>query len=1168
MTDDGPAAVGSTGRAGPWVGRLDRPLLAIVVVYLIAGAVLAVPRITADGLQYFSQTRSVVLDGDLDLDDEYRFDPALVSPGANAGRREFMPRDLDGRFLHSANEGIVVLFAPFFLLGHGVSALIDAAGGSVSMDGYDLPYVLAVTFGSGALVALAMALLARFAAVRVGWKAAVLGACAVWLGSSLVQWSLFRPAHAHGPAVLLETIIVLAFLGRGRDPRSLGAWLTMGIAWGLLISVRPVGGLYAVVPAGWLAWWLAASLLDRRRPAGAVDGSPGAPALGATIAAGLRVVVPAGLAFLLGGAIGRLPQVLLTGDLTLAGSSYYDESGYLSRGGDDPLTGLVSLLLDSHQGTLLWVPLVGLSLLGLAAYWRRDRLVTVAGLVWVAAIWAFVATLGNPERFGGPTLASRHLVEATPIYVLGAAGVPVLFGALWPRRRRAMKYVGAVVILVATGWGLLQHVATEVVPGTAALTPLERFGRVLEEPGELGRLLFVPGRNGGPGEVFIAGRVAGALRGAADIREALLGLGLLALFALFIALAAGPAWRLVAGERPARAGPEPAGVGKAAPAVGGRRAGLIVLSIVLIAAAVAALPALLPSRLTSADGTRVAAAWTGGPGPIPAGRVDSITVGSSVTGNEALSPPAASPGEPGGVGSGSPSGYAAIDDGLEGTVLTDPAWASLAGVVVGFEGAADTTGIEAWVAGPGSAPAVVSRVVAAGPGSGEVTLTLPLALSPGQAEALRVGVRSIDAGSGIVPRVAVTASGDLAVRPLGVPAVLPAVPDVAGVPLTPSAWSSTPLAEQESLLVRSDGTAAMRFGPWNPELLLRNAVAPRGWRIPGPSAAPGSWTDSTVPSERSGPLGFRLVAPWPIRSATVHAMVTALDRRNPETVQVDGSTDGGSWQSLAQLELEPIVGQQHVAGTFDPGDGASAVSMRVDLSGSPGAVGLNAVWFDLALEPPAGVLDRVDSSSIVVSTGSQPSAPVEVVVAQPLSAIESVAFAASDGITGVVAAIPAGLLLVVAAILGAAAWAVRRRYGPWPAVGLATIAVVALAVGLLGLPRDVQLPRTQSFEAGTGAGATVTEADVTATQDGGTYESPIIAVPAGGSVRGVELEGDVTGALVEVRPVATDETAGPWQPAAGTLTSPGDGVQVRVTFAAPGQVLNGIRLVVDPPIGG
>ena len=69
-----------------------------------------------------------MLDGDLDLDDEYRFNPALVSPGANAGRREFMPRDLDGRFLHAANEGIVVLFAPLILLGHGVSAVIHAAG--------------------------------------------------------------------------------------------------------------------------------------------------------------------------------------------------------------------------------------------------------------------------------------------------------------------------------------------------------------------------------------------------------------------------------------------------------------------------------------------------------------------------------------------------------------------------------------------------------------------------------------------------------------------------------------------------------------------------------------------------------------------------------------------------------------------------------------------------------------------------------------------------------------------------------------------------------------------------------------------------------------------------------------------------------------------------------
>ena len=1158
------------------------PIGLLLVVYFVLGIAVVGPRITTDGLLYLAESRSAVLDGDVDVADEYRFDPALQIPGASEGRREFLPRDLDGHFFHTANEGMIVLFAPLILVGHVVAGPIAAAGVPVSMDGYDLPYVLAIGFGTNAMVALALTLLAGYARRYVGLAAAAGGAAAIWVGSSLFHWSVFRPGHAHAPAVLLEALFVVLFLARGRDPRDRTAWLAMGAVWGLAVSVRPITGLYAIVPLLWLIWLLGRPAMDSLRERRL--GRAAVPAL----VERFGLILPAGLLFLAGGLVGRLPQFALTGDVSIAGSAYYEESGFLDSVGTGPLDGLASLLLDPSQGTLWWVPVVPLAILGLAWYWRKDRLVVVAGLLWVGAIWVFVGMLGYPQRFGGPTYASRHLVEATPIYVLGAAGLVPLTRAVVGTLARgrggvvAGTIVGAGLLVSTTAWGAIQYVATEVVPGAAGLDPMTRMARILSNLPSLRRLLVSgPAGDPQPGDAFIGGRLAGGLDDRGAVSEAAL--------ALVILVGLGLAWAAIArlGLRwvlaPSESGLPIASAG--APLKGRRRdvarwAGRAAWVVAATIALALIAPAIVRPRLAGQEEDRAIATWTAGAGPPVDGRVQRIVVGSSPTGNGVISPPFVERGAPmPGASLATPVAFADVPaGGLSGSVESAADWSALTGLRFTVEAspataAATTTGglIVELRRSNRARPALLVGIPAATVRAGVVTVATPLALETSTSgETVHLEVRIRPSRDGPPPRLGVTASGELALEPLGIAmAVVPEV-GLAGQPLFGTAPVSLP--SEASIDVAADGRAKMRVGPWNPELLLRSATGQTGWSFPGPSADPGTWTDSVIKTSRAGtPLVLRVDAPWPIRTATLTTMISSLVRGVPAAVVLSGSGNGSTFRPLTTFEPAAVVRQQDASATLAPNSPATSVWFGLDLVGTPGTTAVNAVWFDLELEPPEGMLTSLTSATpgqLDVHAGSGVTTPqVTVDVAVDPTIVERAAWAANDVTTGAISAPGPLLLLLMAAGLIAAAYAVFRSAGRLAAVGIIVLAITCLGVSVAGMPRTVLVPRTQALADGILEGATGEGWSIVATSAGATYVSPIISIPIGSSVDQVTVGGRLGTPRVTVRTVATDGVAGQWLDLTGSLRTEADGLQVRVQFESKGSRLDRIRIDYRPPLG-
>jgi hypothetical protein len=1148
------------------LGPVARLALMFLALYAFVGVFLVMPRMTADGVAYYAQTRSIILDGDGDIADEYRFDERLVSPLSVPGPREWLPRDYDERFRHYANVGIIVLFAPFVALGHAISVGLDAAGVSVSADGYDAPYILGVAYGTSALIACGLLMATGAVQRTVGTLAAFVGAVAAWLGTSLVYMGSFRPFHTHGPAVVLEGGVVGLFLLRARDRKRASDWILLGALVGLLIAVRPIGAMYAVVPALFLLWSVAV---------------PTVVALGGRV--GVRGVVraaidPAGRAmllgvlFLAGMSLGRLAPIVFAGDFSLTGSSYYEDSGYLADTGGDPIGGLLSLVFDARQGILWVVPGVLVGIVGLAGFLRRDPLVAIAGWIWVSSIWLFIATLGYPERFGGLNYASRHLIEATPIYAIGIAGAIVGCAALGRAigdriggRSRIGRRVGlglAVAVVAATTiYGLVQHLAAHVISGAGTIAPLERLRAILANPRALGRL-FLDTSDGDPaeGRVYLGGRIVAAIVGpqAAVIRELVLAAGLLVVIgvvSIVLAAAALRRWRT--------------------PSEGTSTdwtwaMGVLAWAATGVIVAAVALPAILPPSRTDASSTTIRAAWTDGAAAPTDGTVGEIVIGSSPFGNAVLSPippVAAVDGPEPDVGATS---VTALVSGASGIVELPDEWRSLGSVVLELDGRIDPALVlDVAIRRPGSlVDAVTSRVVGSSLAAGPNEIPLPLRLPDGADRRLSVYLIVVE---GTPPAILVDSDSRPVIRPRGVDAKLPVSVTIEGEPLIAGGWQAMPLPQDTSLRIAPDGRARMRGGPWAPQTMLREAIAGDGWFIPGPTLVPGTWSDTALERPESGtPLVFRVETPWPYGWALIHAVGQDQDPASPAQLTVEASADGRAWQVIATQDLTGRS-QHHVTGRID-GRGSATVWFRVEVTSDDGTAGLNGVWFDIDLGTAPIMPAGADAGSVAIGPAAdgQPGAPFRIDIDRLASPLERVALQAAALGRDAAAAIPAGVSLLSGLGLLGLVLVLLARGTVAAGIGLGAVAVVLLLLGTLALPRVSVLGRTQPYTAGTASAVEVAERSATALAAGGEYVSPVFSIQPGSVVTGGEA--DVVGgaARLDIRLVEADGRAGPWIPVAPDLqlgTGSSEGVQVRVTFASAGDRLIGLRLRTQPPLG-
>jgi hypothetical protein len=362
-------------------------------------------RLQSDGFYYFSFTRSLWFDRDVNLTNDY----AML--GIDDAQHQFLLKPTVTGYAQSAWAiGPALAWTPFFGVGH-VAALALASGGSdVKTDGTSFPYRQAVCL-AGLFYGL-LGLWWSYRLARQTFSAYVSTVATVTIGAgSFVLWYLVREptmSHAVSMASVAGFLLVWTRVRQRDDWRT---WLALGLLGGVMVIMRWQNAIVLLVPAVMV-------LATQRRAA--------------VFAAGVFV--------------GVLPQMFTWHALYGAWITQPPVSPQMFWMAPQ----LVDVLWSSRSGLFATSPAIYLAALGLIPLWRVHRAVAVMGLLTLVLMtWTNGAVA---DWWAGASYGGRRFDSLIPFLVPAlAAGIGVSSRLI--ARRPAVTAAGLLSLLVL--WNVL-----------------------------------------------------------------------------------------------------------------------------------------------------------------------------------------------------------------------------------------------------------------------------------------------------------------------------------------------------------------------------------------------------------------------------------------------------------------------------------------------------------------------------------------------------------------------------------------------------------------------------------------------------------------------------------------------------------------------------------------
>lgn len=471
------------------------------------------PMVQGDARSYFAYLPSIVLDGDLDLTDQFRVlqpEPGADDPGYPFGV------GADGRASNPFPVGPALVWLPGYAVGLTVDRLL--AGVGVMTSAQPFGYGVGSVWGA-ALISIFAAGGAAFLGYRVARRVAgplpaLAAAVFVWLGTPALYYTIVAPLYSHAVAWFAAALMLWAVdltidsgSGRGADgdretwnqeaagasaPRpSTGrplAWFAVGMAGGLLVAIRLQELPLLAIPAAVLL----AAVLRTGGEAGSGGGessiSRGRGRVFSSLA--IRDLVTRGLALGGGLFLGFLPQALTSHHL----HGEWLPWTHAARSGDASLGKLFELLFaasSEHEGWISWSPVVVLGLAGLLFVALRSRHRAIRALGWgglVATFGLIAIDLIHPYG-AGASFGGRRYLSLTPLLAVGIAALGSSPGAargpgfrsdpgigLRSSAARTAFWIVAGLLVVWELWLLLCYELMVVMEGTyPTLSQLVRY---------------------------------------------------------------------------------------------------------------------------------------------------------------------------------------------------------------------------------------------------------------------------------------------------------------------------------------------------------------------------------------------------------------------------------------------------------------------------------------------------------------------------------------------------------------------------------------------------------------------------------------------------------------------------------------------------------------------
>jgi hypothetical protein len=353
-------------------------------------------RLGGDGYEYYALLRSPVIDGDLDLRNDFE--------GLGYRATSF------GQLTSRVPAGVALFWAPLFVAVH-VSLLVAAGlGFATATDGFSGAYQSAATTSSFLYGLAALVLVDRELRRHFPPSVSMLATLAIWLATPLYFYTVANPFMSHAVATFATTLFLLAWL-RARERVDKKPWIVMGIAGGLMFLVRSPSAVLLLLPL--------ASLWGKR---------------GQRLSLALAFGVPALLALLFQLAVWRL----------IHGSEFVGQVSTLNLIGQST-PHVLEMLWSPRHGLFVWTPLYLLAVGGWLAWARRDL-----GLAAFMAVGFAAATVVNSsfeDWWGSDSFGQRRLLDLTPFFAFGLAATLDLF------RRRPLIPVAA-LLAGAVAWNI------------------------------------------------------------------------------------------------------------------------------------------------------------------------------------------------------------------------------------------------------------------------------------------------------------------------------------------------------------------------------------------------------------------------------------------------------------------------------------------------------------------------------------------------------------------------------------------------------------------------------------------------------------------------------------------------------------------------------------------
>ena len=399
---------------------IDRNVLILIGIFIFSLPLLQ-PWVRGDGINYYAYIHSLVIDGDLHFDNEFKdaLDLNQLRPPILSGIRDYKPTEhlrvpeailpltKTGYLRNRMSVGTSLLWSPFFLLAHFLVIFLNKLGLRIIANGYTLPYVLSIAFGSCLYGFIGLLLSYKICRRYFSPATSLIATIALWWASPLPAYMYGHPLLSHASSAFAISLLLFVYL-KIRDRESSALWLAFGVIGGLAAIVRIQDSIFLLIPGSELLHQCYTAIKYRK-------------------SAYLLKVIKKNILFLIGFLLGILPQLIvgkiLYGAYTL--DFYHQMQNEIAWKWSLPP--VLGIFFSSCHGLFSWTPILLFAVIGLYFFYKKDRMLTIIStiifLLQVCIVSGGYSKITGIYIWQHSSFGGRMFLSFIPIFILGLAGL-------------------------------------------------------------------------------------------------------------------------------------------------------------------------------------------------------------------------------------------------------------------------------------------------------------------------------------------------------------------------------------------------------------------------------------------------------------------------------------------------------------------------------------------------------------------------------------------------------------------------------------------------------------------------------------------------------------------------------------------------------------------------